>query len=96
MSFDLLPALSSEIDNAHRIVETLVLRSNSGTVFTIEIGESLTGTSSLGAKVTQVSNPAKHLGVCLGETIEQVSIAAQGLIATTIAAELPGSSAAAA
>jgi hypothetical protein len=96
MSFEILPALSSQIDNAQRIVETLVLRTNGGTVFTIEIGEPLTGASSLGAKVTQVSNPSRHLGICIGETIEQVFTAAQELIATAIAEGLAGSSVAAA
>ena len=96
MSVEILPALSSQIANAQRIIEPLVLRTNEGAVCTIEISKPLTDTSSLGAKVTLMLNPPKHLGNCMGETIEQVRTAAQELIATALAEGLPGSAAAAA
>ena len=86
MSVKILSSLTSKLANAHKIVETIVLRTNEGAVLTIEIGESvLSGTgNAIGAKITLLTNPPTHIGICEGETIEQVSIAAQELVANAI------------
>ena len=86
MSVKILSSLTSKLANAHTIVETIVLRTTEGAVFTIEIGASLLSGagSSLGATVTLITNPQTHIGHCEGETIEQVSMAAQELVANAI------------
>ncbi len=86
MSVKILSSLTSKLANAHTIVETIVLRTTEGAVFTIEIGVSLIpgAGSSLGAKVTLMTNPPTHIGDCEGETIEQVGMAAQELVANAI------------
>lgn len=86
MSIEILSSLSAKLLNAHQIFETVVLQTNEGAVFTIEIGKSILPgeNSSIGAKVTLMTNPPTHIGICEGETVKQVSTAAQELIATAI------------
>ncbi len=86
MSFDVHASLVEELTVAHRIIETLVMRSKSGAVFTIAVGENLlhdTG-ATYGAKITQLGNPEIHLGICEGPSIEKVCDAAQKVIARAI------------
>ncbi len=86
MSIKILSSLSAKLSNAHQILETVVLRTNEGAVFMISIGESILSDEgkSMGAKVTLMTNPETHIGICEGENLEQVSIAAQELIANAI------------
>lgn len=87
MSLKLQEALSSQMVIAHRIVETIVLRSRAGEVYTVEIGTALqpkTGPA-YGAKVTQVSPTTAHVAVCLAPTIEEVFALAQEHIADALA-----------
>ena len=84
MTREILPSLSGQLASAHRIVETVVLRVNQGAVFTIDIGEPLLANSTMGAKVTLLTNPPTHIGVCEGSSIEKIWEAAQGLITNAI------------
>ena len=86
MSQKLISTLSTVVSSAHRIVETIVIRAQTGTVFTLEIGESLqsSGENAYGAKATQIGNPDIHLGVCEGSTIKEVCEGGQQLIADSI------------
>lgn len=86
MSFEMLPSLSGKLALAHRVLETIVLRTSEGAVFTISIGKSILpgDRSPIGAKVTLLSNPDIHIGICLGETPEQVCIAAQQMVEKTM------------
>ena len=71
MSQNLISTLSTTVSSAHRILETIVVRAQNGTVFTLEIGEALLADAEnpYGAKATQIGNPDIHLGVCEGSTI---------------------------
>ena len=60
MSVEMLPAISTQLANAYRITETLVLRTKQGAVYTIEIGEPLLAEGTIGAKVTLLTNPPTH------------------------------------
>lgn len=84
MKRELLPSLSDQLASAHQIVETVVLRVNQGAVFTVDIGEPLMANSTLGAKVTLLTNPPTHIGVCESKSIDKVWEAAQGLITNAI------------
>src|SRR5688500_5213277 len=86
MSLKVTESLARQVVVAHRIVETIVLRSRAGEVFTVDIGTplSLKTGSALGAKVTQVSTASKHLAVCLAPTMEEVFELAQRHIAEAI------------
>lgn len=94
MSITILPSLSTKLSNAHQILETVVLRTNEGAVFTIEIGNSVLPceTNSIEAKVTLMTNPQTHIGICEGDTVEQVSTAAQELIANAISSGMAAAS----
>ena len=74
MSLKVNESLARHVVVAHRIVETIVLRSRAGEVFTVEIGTALSPKTgpTYGAKVTQVSPENKHIAVCLAPTIEEV------------------------
>lgn len=66
---------------AYRIVENLVLRTNQGKVFTIEVGETLLGSgSAFGGKVTQQGNPPVHIGFCEAASAQEIVQAAERLI----------------
>ena len=41
MSITILSSLSAKLESAHQILETIVLRTNEGAVFTISIGKSV-------------------------------------------------------
>ena len=71
------------LTHAYRIIDTLVLRTNNGGVFTIEVGETLLGNqqSAFGGKVTRQANPPMHLGFCEAASPQQVVQAAEELIA---------------
>lgn len=87
MSLKLHDSLAKQLVIAHRIVETVVLRSRAGQVFTVEIGTALqpkTGPA-YGAKVTQVSPTQAHIAVCLAPTIEEVFELAQQRIGEVLA-----------
>ncbi len=86
MSLKVNESLARHVVVAHRIVETIVLRSRAGEVFTVEIGTALSPKTgpAFGAKVTQVSPESKHLAVCLAPTIEEVFEIAQRHIAEAI------------
>ena len=86
MSITILPSLSSKLENAHEILETVVLRTNESTVFTISTGRSVFSDEGkpFEARVTLMTNPETQIGICEGETVEQVNIAAQELIASAL------------
>lgn len=86
MSLKLSESLARQVVVAHRIVETVVLRSRAGEVFTIEVGTPLSPKTgpAYGAKVTQVTPVNRHLGVCLAPTIEEVFELAQRRIAEAV------------
>jgi hypothetical protein len=86
MSFDVHASLVDELTVAHRIIETFVMRSKSGAVFTIAVGENLLPESgaTYGAKITQWGEPETHLGICEGPSLEKVCDAAQKVIARAI------------
>ncbi len=87
MSLNIIESLESELSIAHRIVETVVLRSKSGTVFTVEIGESISSVKgpAYGGKVTRIGEVPMHLGVCEGQSVGDVFSVAQQLVARSIA-----------
>jgi hypothetical protein len=91
MSLKLHESLANQVVVAHRIVETIVLRSRAGEVFTVEIGTPLSPKTgpAFGAKVTQISPVQQHLAVCLAPTMEEVFEAAQRHIAEAIESALP-------
>jgi hypothetical protein len=86
MSLKLNESLARQIVVAHRIVETVVLRSRAGEVFTVEIGTPLSPKTgpAFGAKVTQVSPVTKHVAICWGATIEEVFERAQEHLADSL------------
>lgn len=85
MNVHIVSHLASELDGAYRILETLVLRTKGGQVFTIEAGESLFNASHpFGAKVTLASENNEHIGVCQGATMEHVVSAAQQMVSRAI------------
>jgi hypothetical protein len=71
------------LTQAYRIVDTLVLRTSKGNVFTIEVGETLLGKqqSAFGGKVTLQANPPMHIGFCEAASSQEVVQAAEELIA---------------
>jgi len=83
----ILTTLAPELSIASRIVEKLVLRTKDGEVFSIDIGENALGhaKTAYGAKVTLLSTPPKHIGICEGTSVEAASLEAQRLVAETIA-----------
>ena len=85
----LAPALAA----AHRIIDTIVVRSHAGAIYTIQVGESILDESQakFGAKVTLVGNPDTHLGVCASASLQEVLAASQNLIAQSLAADNPRS-----
>lgn len=86
MALEILSSLRPQLANAHRIVETIVLRSHVGTIYTISVGESLLSEKSnaLGAKVTLLGDVDTHIGICDGASMDEVLNAAQELIAASI------------
>lgn len=77
--------LAAQLEGAYRIVQTLVLRSKRGQVYTIDVGESLfNATHPVGAKVTLAGETNEHVGICQGATLEQVMNAAQQMVAHAI------------
>jgi hypothetical protein len=86
MSLKLHESLAANVVVAHRIVESVVLRSRAGAVFTVEIGAPLSPKTgpAFGAKVTQVSPEHKHVAVCLAPTMAEVFDLAQRHIADAI------------
>lgn len=88
MSAKISSPLKGQLANAYSILETTVYRTKQGTVFTIEIGESLLeeSTGNFGAKVTSLDKFPVHLGTCEGNAIETVRESAQQIIAQAIQA----------
>lgn len=86
MSIKLSESLARQTIVAHRIVETIVLRTRSGDVFTVEIGTPLSPKTgpAYGAKVTQLTPVNKHVAVCLAPSIDEVFDLAQQHIADAI------------
>ena len=83
MSIGILSSLKPDLAGAYRILETVVIQTTQGTIFTIDIGQSLLAESSskLSAKITQVVDvPSSHVGVCGGGSVDEVLNAAQKLI----------------
>jgi hypothetical protein len=77
--------LAAQLEGAYRLTQTLVLRSKSDYVFTIEVGESLfCGSHPYGAKVTLLGERTRHLGVCQGATADQVVNSAQQMVSQAI------------
>ena len=66
MAVGILSSLRPQLANAHRIIETVVVRSQAGAIYTISVGESLLpdAPNILGAKVTLLGNMDKHIGIC--------------------------------
>ncbi len=90
MSIEILASLSAKLVSAVQSLETIVLCTNEGAEFKVEIGNSvLNGT--VVATVT-LMDPHTHIGRCEGETIKQVSTAAQELIAGAIASGVAATS----
>ncbi len=88
MSLHILSSVACELSDAFELVKTVVLRTKRGSVYTIEIGESLfNATHSHGAKVTRVGAPNTHIGVCHGASVSDVAGLAQNLVAQAIASE---------
>ncbi len=86
MTHSIIANLTSELDVAQQIVDTIVLRTKTGNVFTIEVGESLlSATNTHGAKVTQVGQTNQHIGICYGNSVDEVVAAAQQLVCDAIA-----------
>ncbi len=83
MSIEILASLSAKLVSAVQSLETIVLRTNEGSEFKLEIGHSVLNEMHV-ATVT-LMDPYTHIGMCEGETIKQVSTAAQELIAGAIA-----------
>jgi hypothetical protein len=81
-------SLAQQLVIAHRIVETIVLRSRTGEVYTVEIGTPLSPKTgpAFGAKVTQVSPEQRHIAVCLAPTLEEVFDIAQRHIGQSLEA----------
>jgi len=73
------------LSHAYQIAETLILRTNEGSVYSIEVGETLLGSaqSAFGGKVTLQANPPISIGFCEGASAQEVIQAAEGLIANT-------------
>ena len=89
MSIEILSSLKQDLAGAYRVLETVVIRTTQGTVFTIDIGQSLFAESGskLSAKITQVVNiPSSHIGICEGGSVDEVLNAAQKLIVETLGA----------
>jgi len=85
MAVHINSSLAAQLDGAYRLVQTLVLRSKSDYVFTVEVGESLfCGSHPYGAKITLAGERNRHLGVCHGATVEQVILAAQKVVSQAI------------
>ncbi len=85
MSVHIMSPLAARLEDALRLVDTLILRTKSGQVYTIEIGETLfTGSHAYGAMVTMTGEISRHIGVCHGSTLEQVVIAAQQMVSDAI------------
>jgi hypothetical protein len=85
MNVHILSHLASELDGAYRVLETLVLRTKGGQVFTIEAGESLFNASHpFAAKVTLASENNDHIGISQGATLEHVLSAAQQMVSRAI------------
>lgn len=82
----ILTTLAPDLLYASRIVEKLVLRTKDGSVFSIDIGENALQFAKMayGAKVTLLTNPPKHIGICEGASVEAVSLEAQKLVAGAI------------
>jgi hypothetical protein len=91
MPLKLHDSLAQQLVIAHRIVETVVVRSRAGEVFTIEIGTPLSPKTgpAYGAKVTQVSPQQRHIAVCLGSTMAEVFEIAQRHIGETLGVLAP-------
>lgn len=83
MSNKLILRQTEALTHAYRVLETIVMRTKQGCVFTIEVGENLLGNqgSAFGGKVTLQGNPARHIGFCEASSIQDVICAAEGLIA---------------
>ena len=87
MSIEILSSLKQDLAGAYRVLETVVIQTTQGTVFTIDIGQSMLAESDskLSAKITQViSIPSSHIGVCDGGTVDEVLNAAQKLIVESL------------
>ena len=85
MSVHIMSCLAARLEDAHRLVDTLILRTKSGQVYTIEIGETLfTGSHAYAAMVTMAGEISRHIGLCHGATIEQVVTAAQQMVSDAI------------
>ena len=89
MSIEILASLSAKLDSAIQSLETIVLRTNEGVEFKMEIGHSMLNGKHV-AMVTLI-DPDTHIGMCEGETIKQVSTAAQEFIAGAIASAVASS-----
>ncbi len=74
---------TTEFTHAYRIVDTLVLRTMKGDVFTIEVGESLLENqdSAFGGKVTCQADLPIHIGFCEAGSPQEVLTAAEDLVA---------------
>ena len=81
-SIQLLSELESQLAVAQIVDEKLVFRTQSGNVYTVEIGHSLINSSEgeIGAKVTLENSTPTHVGIVQGEKIDDVRIQAQKMI----------------
>ncbi len=69
---------------AYRIVESVVIRNDQGSVYSIEIGETLLDNqqSSFGGKVTLEAKTAQIVGFCTADSVQGIVDQAQDLIAS--------------
>ncbi len=88
MTLHLKSSVAAHLDNAYRTVEKAVLRSKSGTVYAIEIGETLVPSARrYAARVSRESPSPLHMGTCQGESVEGVFRMAQDLLEKSVGAE---------
>ncbi len=74
---------TKEITHAYRIIDSLVLRTTKGDIFTIEVGESLleNQATTYGGKVTCQADLPIHIGFCEAGSPQEVITAAEDLVA---------------
>lgn len=70
MTWKLNRELAEQLTLAHRLVETIVLRTHAGTIFSIEIGESISSRLGprFGAKITRIGPVRRVLAILTGNS----------------------------
>ena len=87
MSIQILSSIRPKLKDVHRVLETIVMRTNQDEVYTIDVGQSLLPdrSATIGAKVTRLTEKGlTTIGQCEGPNVVAVLDAAQQLIAKAI------------